>query len=590
MINPNFTPIHLVEESTCILLVRARKSPGERALSLTTREAIKGEKTDKLFVRLDKSDPRQVEQATKLISVEPKSSCLLFLGKPGGTKPSYLHVRGRWLALTYSKGGELALLGQSSQMLGTWNGGTDMLLRCIRYVLSSPDEADVPVRASAGWSPIRKIGAFQGTPTAIEAIDLHGDGTPFLYIAGPKGDRLFRGTKLDEEAKVEDVTERSEFDASSKASAWGDFDQDGQLDLASWDGKGLTIWAQQEDHVFLRSGPVAIAAEDVLSLHTMASDPSGRPGLLVCRPSGLVLLGNDGKGELSQQTAVAAPAAQARGKALRGILADFTNDGLPDLVVPSEKAGLFYRGKKGSGFGAPAICAVSSGIGHGVSSIGDFDSDGYLDVLLCGDDGTKVFHNLGNGRFAESLAVSGELSYKAARFASWCSIEDYDGDGRQDIMVTYHEQMLAFYFNRGFRSFGYAVRTLASLDASPTSFRDGQSAGAFADLNSDGAQDTALVRPNGEVWCLFNKMGLDELPYITAKFPAKAGGPFSVECWLRDRSLGKRHVRAGSLGTFFSVPESSECRLRWQAPGGKAKERKVKVGFEGVTLQIEASR
>ena len=54
------------------------------------------------------------------------------------------------------------------KMLGTFSGGTDMLLRCITYVMTDPS-AEVPVEEKVDWgekSPDRQDGSQ----------DQHGDG------------------------------------------------------------------------------------------------------------------------------------------------------------------------------------------------------------------------------------------------------------------------------------------------------------------------------------------------------------------------------------------------------------------------------
>ena len=75
------------------------------------------------------------------------------------------------------------------------------------------------------------------------AVDLAGDGRLTLFVASNKGDRLFA---FDAKAETfKDVTATRKLRSKSSAFAWGDFNGDARLDLASYDGTTLTGHAQQ---------------------------------------------------------------------------------------------------------------------------------------------------------------------------------------------------------------------------------------------------------------------------------------------------------------------------------------------------------
>ena len=506
MINPNFTPIHLVDESNQIFFVRPRKLADTKSFSLIVEETLKGKTTELFTANLQKAKPRQAEMAIKVLSGKTVRPCLLFIGGKGKKRKGFLHIRGTWLLFVFAQSGELEFVQQSSELLAVWNGGTDMLARCVKYILAKKGKADVPVNAGMTWEPIVRIGSVEGTPSSVVAVNLKGDGTPFLHIGSSKGDRIFQGVKEGEDEEVEDVTGRMKLLAKSAASAWDDFNADGRLDLVSWDGSRLVVWLQEKNGTFRPSESTAVSGMVILNMVALASKSSDVSGLLVFAKSGISILISDGKGQFSKPIGISSPKPllPKLGRPQKGIVADFTNDGFSDVIQPYEKGGLFYRGKKDFSFEPAKPCAVASEIGNAVSAAADFDGDGMKDIVLCGDAGTHIYQNLGEGKFAESLAESGEISYKAARFASWCDAADFNSDGRPDLLTTYHEQKPDFYFNRGFRSFGYAVTLLGLLDRSEMNANEGQQAGTFADMNSDDQLDTILVLNNGEVWCLFN--------------------------------------------------------------------------------------
>ena len=120
---------------------------------------------------------------------------------------------------------------------------------------------------------------------------------------------------------------------------------------------------------------------------------------------------------------------------------DFDNDGKLDVLL----AGVDANGN--------AICQVWRNLGNGVftninaglpgvfyGSVawGDYDNDGYLDILLTGLDSnfaptTQIWRNLGNGTFTNINAGLPGVFYSAAAWG------DYDNDGRLDILLTGHD-------------------------------------------------------------------------------------------------------------------------------------------------------
>jgi hypothetical protein len=582
IINPNFTPVHLTEGAEQIALVRAEVRPDAKTVPLTILETVKGDALKQATLDLTETAPEQVPAALDMLVRAGKEPCLLFLSRKDGK--GYMHVNGRWLRLGPGEGDRWTCAGVEDEMLATWNGGTDMLLRCVRFVLAAPGKADVPFTAGVSWRAMAKIGAApaDATLTALAALDLKGDGTPYLYIAGDKGVVLLRVAKGNE---VKDVSAEAKLGPALRgASAWGDFNGDGRLDLASADGKTLTIWTQGADGAFT---PAEVKpAADIIGLTTLPA--AGRTALLVTHTTGLSIV------ELGDKLAVGelpALAGQADlGEPMAAIVADFTNDGLPDIVWPLEKGGVLYEGVAGEAsrfFGAPRACAVSTEIGGARSALCDFDGDGLLDILLCGNAGVRIFQNLGKGEFVEAMPLSGEVSYKSRRFASWGDAADFTSDGRDDLLITYYDEMPQLYFNRGFRSLGFAVEQVSALSGNDDlNAKGGLQGGIFADLDGDGAQDMVLVKTDGEVWCLYNDVGKARRLFVRVKMPARAVGPVAVDCKTKTRALSRAVLRAGNLDYCFHVPEPGPCTLTWQFPGGKPQTKTVPVIDMPVTVTL----
>jgi len=62
------------------------------------------------------------------------------------------------------------------KLLGTFSGSTDMLLRCMTYVLADPS-AEVPVEEKVDWGEKTRIGKTARKINLVSAVDLTGTGS-----------------------------------------------------------------------------------------------------------------------------------------------------------------------------------------------------------------------------------------------------------------------------------------------------------------------------------------------------------------------------------------------------------------------------
>ncbi len=127
---------------------------------------------------------------------------------------------------------------------------------------------------------------------------------------------------------------------------------------------------------------------------------------------------------------------------------DFDNDGDPDLLFVNSTwwPGQVLDGKKpttsalyrNDGKGHFEDVTAGSGLdvplyGMGVA-VGDYDTDGLVDVFITAVDGNHLFHNEGNGRFKDVTvgAGVGGAPNDWSTSAAWI---DYDNDGKLDLFV-----------------------------------------------------------------------------------------------------------------------------------------------------------
>jgi hypothetical protein len=158
-------------------------------------------------------------------------------------------------------------------------------------------------------------------------------------------------------------------------------------------------------------------------------------------------------------------------------------DPLPDALYRNNGDGTFTDVSQESGIGRHL------GKGMGVA-IADYDDDGFPDVFVANDTTRNfLFHNEGNGTFREVSLTSGvayngdgsALSYMGADF------RDVDNDGRPDIVITaISNEMFSYFHNEGGGLFEDYTHT-SSLGRLSI-FMSGWSDGLF-DFNNDGWKD-----------------------------------------------------------------------------------------------------
>ena len=125
---------------------------------------------------------------------------------------------------------------------------------------------------------------------------------------------------------------------------------------------------------------------------------------------------------------------------------DYDKDGYKDLVVqglssfylPSSAKTEIYHNNHGDGtftdINANILGAFDSDF-----SWGDYDNDGYPDLLVAGQTGknppipqvfTKIYHNNGNGTFTD---INASILPVASSSVAWL---DFNNDGRQDVLIS----------------------------------------------------------------------------------------------------------------------------------------------------------
>jgi hypothetical protein len=522
LINPNFTPADLVKGSPIIAELELR-GDGKGGVTARDLKSLKGEVQRELSIQLDESAADAFPAGT-----ESKHPALLFLanlaaaGETTEATPPVgaVHVADRWLGL-YARTGGYTLAADKRDLKTVWAGATPTLAMALRYVLADPARAHFPVKVGVQWRGETSVAQLAQPVTGLQAVELVAGQPPVLHVLCPAGDRLF--TVRDGKAAA-----ARNLDTKSERACWTDLNDDGRLDLVSFDGKVVGVWLQDETGNLV-GGDGRAELSSVTALVALRGDVAaggdGRIVLLAVKEKGL---------EIARTLTIPDDQRAGLGAAGPVIAGDFDADGVTDLVQAYEQGLVVWPG-----LGAARV-AYRGRLGKNLAAMdaGDFDADGALDIMIAGrlgegdGAGANLLANAGNWTFAAAWNQAGEV-YKVQTRARAVQTCDINGDGRFDFMLAYERSGPVFLFNRGFRTFGtcdeltLAGATIGEGEAakpfgSGDAFNTGAPFGAVADFDGDGAQDGAFSTADGNVWIVWRDHGPSG-PALLLAIPPGAG-------------------------------------------------------------------
>jgi hypothetical protein len=122
---------------------------------------------------------------------------------------------------------------------------------------------------------------------------------------------------------------------------------------------------------------------------------------------------------------------------------DYDNDGWMDLFVPSgtrvegNSAGatnrLYKNNRDGTFTDVTDKAGVAGGLSFGMgAAVADFDNDGFPDILVTAYGRPTLYRNNGDGTFTDITVKAGLTEPKWTTSATWI---DYDNDGRLDLFL-----------------------------------------------------------------------------------------------------------------------------------------------------------
>ena len=375
----------------------------------------------------------------------------------------------------------------------------------------------------------------------VAIADYNNDGFDDIYVSNVGDDVLYcnLGDGTFERVAASAIATNSLWSSSA---AWGDLDLDGDLDLY------VCNYVNYDPH-----HPISCFGEDqdAHTCHPRDVDPIHN-----------VCFMNQGDGtfiEEADKRKLNGPGS----KSLGVVIADFNDDGLPDLYVANDTTGNHFFVNQGAGQfeeqGLIKGCSMS-GLGQYQASMGlafgDYDRNGLPDLYVSHftTDSNTLYKNLGSSGFTDATRETGLHHPTLPYLAFGTVMNDFNLDGWQDLFIAnghiddWQESTGDDWYMKpqlfSFNGRNWQDESEQSGDYFQQTFLG--RAVATADYDRDGDLDIVVINQNSPAALLQND--------------SQCGN------WLQFRFVGTQSNRNG-IGVKVSIKQG-ELELVQQLPGG----------------------
>ena len=340
-----------------------------------------------------------------------------------------------------------------------------------------------------------------GYGMAAAAADYDSDGDQDLYVANFGQDVLYQNNG---DGTFSDVTEAAGIDNELWAVAvvYFDFDVDGDLDI------------------FVVNYLMYDVSMPVSTYRGVVG--YGHPRLY--QGTADALYRNNGDGTFIDVAEQVGVTNAEEGRGMGAVVLDYDNDGLPDIYVTNDTSRNFLYHNNGDGtFTDESLFAGTGYDGDGIAEgsmgadSGDYNKDGWLDILIANSETSTLYRNHGDGTFVDETLLAG-LSFTTYQLTGYSPLFlDYENDGDLDIFFANgHPQDVIHeltdettYAQRDqlFRNNGDGTYTEVSGSAGPyfQQMLVGR-ATAGGDYDNDGDTDIFIVNSNQPAILLRNEI------------------------------------------------------------------------------------
>jgi len=312
----------------------------------------------------------------------------------------------------------------------------------------------------------------QGVESSAKFGDYNNDGFQDLYILKEGSNILYKNTG---KGTFVDVTDQANVANGSKGnmSLFFDFDHDGDLDLFITTRDLNLLYRNNADETFLEQAHRSnLSGERVNSTDAAFGDfdEDGDIDLFVVNSDGQHTLNiNQRQGIFKDNTEESSLETEAGANTVTA--GDYNNDGFLDLFLTSTSTGncRLYQNLGDGSFEtddrSEELNQTLKDIEVHDASFLDFDNDGFLDLLVVGEEGiagkngVSLYHNDGTGKFwiAENILPRDLTSGRQIQ------VMDYNDDGDTDVLITSLDGSVRLLRNDGGNNNHYVKMKLVGL-------------------------------------------------------------------------------------------------------------------------------
>ena len=406
----------------------------------------------------------------------------------------------------------------------------------------------------------------------VAIADFDNDGFDDVYLTTIRHNCLFRNQGDGTFQNVTDIAGVDDLRWSTSA-AWGDLDLDGDLDLYVCNYVAFDL---EHPKICLRLKT---------GIPSMCHPRDFPPSPDECFEN----LGDGTFRPVAKSWKLEGPGNRALGVAI----ADYNNDGRPDLFVANDiSANFLFLNRQQHQFEEAATllgCALSStGVAQANMGIavGDYDRNGYLDLYVTHFSGewNTLYRNLGPEGFQDRTALLGLVGPTLPKLGFGTVMADFDQNGHDELFIANGHvdstvveedgyEMVAQLFTKGGSRFEECGQKAGEYFQQKLVGRGV----ALGDFDADGDWDLAVAHQNAPAAILENASDRGHWIKIHGIGRASSRTPVGMRVTLRQGDLalmqelvgGTSYCSANESALIFGLGESSEtCDLEIRWPKG----------------------